>query len=137
MNMIQKVTHVSLLVSDQQEALTWYTEKLGWVVKSNEPFPDDAQNRWITVAPAGQTEIEVVLQPPHWGPGGDAASRAELVGKSPGFVLVTDDCQGDYETLSAKGVEFPSPPMQMPWGHSAVFVDLYGHAHNLLQPATG
>ena len=130
---MERITHVSLLVRDQQEALDWYTEKLGWVVKANDPFPGDESNRWITVAPPGQTEIEVVLQPPAWEPGGDAASRAAQVGKGPGFVITTDDCRGEIETLRSRGVQIVSEPEELPWGISAVFLDLYAYAHNLLQ----
>ncbi len=131
---MQKISHVSLLVADQQEALAWYTEKLGWVVKSNDPFPGEPENRWITVAPAGQTEMEVVLQPPDWGPGGDSEQRKELIGKAPGFVLVTNDCRGDCEAMAAKGVNVIDQPQEVPWGISALFVDLYGYVHNLLEP---
>jgi predicted enzyme related to lactoylglutathione lyase len=135
--MMQKISHVSLLVADQQEALDWYTQKLGWVMKSNDPFPGEPENRWITVAPAGQTEMEVVLQPPAWGPGGDENERRAQIGKAPGFVLVTDDCNGDCEAMVAKGVEVIDAPKELPWGISALFVDLYGYVHNLLQPFEG
>jgi catechol 2,3-dioxygenase-like lactoylglutathione lyase family enzyme len=131
---MEKITHVALIVADQQEALDWYTEKLGWVVKSDEPFPGGMPGRWITVAPAGQTEIEVVLQPPEWGPEGDIESRTAQIGKGQGFVIVTDDCRAEAKTLAGRGVQFVSEPEEMPWGVSAVFLDLYGHAHNLLQP---
>ena len=134
---MDKITHVSLMVGDQQEALDWYTEKLGWAVKANDPFPGDDSNRWITVAPSGQSEIEVVLQPPAWGPEGDVASRTAQVGKGQGFVIVTDDCRGEIETLRSRGVQIVSEPEEMPWGVSAIFLDLYGHAHNLLQPVMG
>ena len=134
--MIEKVTHVSLIVPDQREAKTYYTEILGFVVKSDDPFPDDPGNRWITVAPPGQMDVEIVLQPPAWGPEGDAASRTELIGKYPGFVLGTSDCRQDYEDLSAKGVYFISPPEDVPWGVSALFVDKYGYVHNLVEAGT-
>ena len=135
--MMQKISHVSLLVADQQEALDWYTQKLGWVVKSNDPFPGEPENRWITVAPAGQTEMEVVLQPPDWGPGGDVEERTAQIGKAPGFVLVTDDCRRDCEAMAAKGVNVIDVPKELPWGISALFVDLYGYVHNLLEPSAG
>ena len=133
---MQKVSHVSLMVRDQQEALDWYTEKLGWVVRSDAPFPGDEEARWVTVAPAGQTEIEIVLQPPQWGPAGNADERSAQIGNGPGFVIITDDCRGECEALTARGVQVIDPPSQMPWGVSALFVDLYGYVHNLLEPAT-
>lgn len=130
--MIKQITHVSLLVRDQQEALEWYTSKLGFEKRSDDPFPE-GEGRWITVAPADQSEVEVVLEPPEWGLDADVEAKLQLVGKTPGFVLMTEDCRGDHETLSGRGVKFVSPPEEMPWGISAVFEDLYGHQHNLLE----
>jgi hypothetical protein len=92
---------------------------------------------WITLSPPGQTDLEIVLQPPEWGPEGAAESRAALIGKSPGFVLGSTDCGKDYEALSAKGVQFISPPEDVPWGVSALFVDLYGYVHNLVETKMG
>ena len=57
-----------------------------------------------------------------------------MIGKTPGFVLETMDCRQDYEELSARGVHFVDPPMEMPWGISALFVDLYGYVHNQVEP---
>lgn len=131
--MIKKVSRISLLVRDQQEALRWYTEKLDFEKRADTPFPG-GETRWITIAPKGQTGLEIVLQPPQWGLGDDALNqRGELIGKCPGWVLETDDCRGDYERFRARGVEFLGPPEELPWGISAVFVDLYGTQHNLLQ----
>lgn len=134
---MKKVTHVTLMVADQQEAKDWYTEKLGWRVVADMPFPGDDSNRWVTIAPPDQTEVEVVLQPPAWGPEGDAESRAALIGKAPGFVIATEDCRAEVERLRSRGVQIMMEPMEEPWGISAMILDLYGHAHNLLQPASG
>jgi predicted enzyme related to lactoylglutathione lyase len=57
-----------------------------------------------------------------------------MVGKAPGWVITTDDCRQDYEAFKSRGVKFVSPPEELPWGISAVFEDLYGHQHNLLEP---
>jgi len=130
--MITKVTHISLLVRDQQEALTWYTEKLGFVKRADDPFPE-GEGRWITIAPQGQNEVQIVLEPPEWGLG-DAETKLRMVGKMPGWVLHTDDCRRDYEEFKSRGVNFTSPPEELPWGISAVFEDLYGAQHNLLEP---
>jgi len=135
--MINKITHVPLLVKDQEEALAWYTEKLGFEIRANDPFPNNPEYRWITIAPPGQTEVEFLLQPPEWGTEGDPESRAGMVGKTPGFVLQSTDCHKDYETLTAKGVQFISPPEDLPWGVSALFADLYGYVHNLLEIKMG
>lgn len=129
--MITQVTHVSLLVKDQEEALSWYTEKLGFEKRSDDPFPE-GEGRWITIAPEGQ-DLEVVLEPPEWGMG-DPDAKLQMVGKQPGWVIATDDCRGDYETFKSRGVKFVSPPEELPWGISAVLEDLYGTQHNLLEP---
>jgi uncharacterized glyoxalase superfamily protein PhnB len=128
-----KVTHVYLLVPDQQDAVKYYTEMLGFEVKADEPFPNTTEHRWITVAPPDQEELQIVLQPPEWGSDGDAASRSELIGKYPGFVIHTDNCRRDYEAMKARGVEFTGPIEEMPWGISAMIVDKYGYSHNLLE----
>ena len=130
--MIRKVTHVPLLVKNQDEALKWFTEKLGFVVRSDLPFPG-GEGRWLTIAPSDQQDLEIVLQPPEWGLGDDE-SRKEVIGRTPGWVIATDDCRGDYELFQSRGVKFRSPPEDLPWGVSAVFEDLYGNSHNLLQP---
>lgn len=132
---MNKITHVSLLVADQQEALDWYTEKLGWKVVADMPFPGGGEGRWLSVAPPGQSEIEVVLELPEWTMSDDVEERRALIGKGPGFVIATDDCRAETETLRSRGVQIVSEPEEMPWGVSMVFVDPYGHAHNLLQPA--
>lgn len=129
--MITKVTHVSLLVRDQEEALEWYTEKLGFEKRADDPFPE-GEGRWITIAPKSQPDLEIVLEPPDWGLG-DAEVKLQMVGKTPGWVIATDDCRGDYETFKSRGVKFVSPPEELPWGISAVLEDLYGNQHNLLE----
>ena len=132
--MINMVTHVSLMVRDQEEAKEWYTSKLGFRVTNDQPFPDGS-GRWLTIAPPNQQELEIVLQPTTWGTDGSTTAESTAwIEKQPGWVLTTDDCQGDYERLTAQGVTFTTPPETMPWGVSAVFIDLHGVSHNLLQP---
>jgi predicted enzyme related to lactoylglutathione lyase len=89
------------------------------------------------VAPPGQTDLQIILQPPEWGPAGNTESRAQLIGKSPVFVLGSTDCRKDHEELTAKGVQFISPPEDVPWGVSAVFVGVYGYVHNLVETRMG
>jgi len=134
--MIKQVALVSLIVEDQEEALQWYMAKLDFEKRADEPFPGGG-GRWLTIAPKEQQEVEIVLQPPEWGLGDEVAERKALLGKMPGWVLISDDCQQDYETFKARGVTFVSPPEELPWGISAVFEDLYGYQHNLLEPRSG
>jgi catechol 2,3-dioxygenase-like lactoylglutathione lyase family enzyme len=121
--MMKKFSHVTVLVKDQDEALRWYTEKLGFTKKQDEAFGPGV--RWLTVAVPGD-ELEVVLQKPD-------DERLPLVGKGTPWVIDTDDCRADYDRLRTQGVEFPNPPSEMPWGTSAVFRDLYGNTFNLVQ----
>jgi hypothetical protein len=79
--------------------------------------------RWLTVAPAQQVDVEFLLA--SWFP--------DLVGKNATWVLSTRDCQGGYEELRAKGVEFSQKPEMRPWGIEAIFTDLCGNKYALVQ----
>lgn len=131
--MITRVARVTILVSDQDEALRFYTEKLGFEKRADMPM---GATRWLTVAPAGQRELEIVLQQPDPAFHGEDGARQmlERVGQSTTWVLATDDCQGDYERLSGLGVRFTSPPQRQMYGLEAVLLDLYGNSYSLLQP---
>ena len=115
-----KVSTVTIAVQDQDEALTWFTEMLGF-----EKRMDQRGNgfRWLTVAPPQQAEVEFLLA--SWFP--------DRVGKNATWVLSTRDCQGGYEELKSRGVEFTQSPQPRPWGIEAVFVDLYGNQYALVQ----
>ncbi len=121
-------------VKDQDEALRWYTEKLGF-----EKRQDDASTipgfRWLTVAPKGQSEPEIVLGRPDPQMMGEAGAEEAIrqIGSNPTWVLDTDDCRTAYRELSSRGVKFTSPPEEAPWGVSAVFVDLYGNSYNIVE----
>lgn len=133
--MITHLARVTIAVRDQDEALAFYTETLGFRKLSDVEFGPGM--RWLTVAPQRQTELEIVVQQPHPEMHGDERARelAASVGKSPTWVLATDDCQGDYAALIARGVTFTAPPTEQPYGLEAVFVDLYGNSFSLLEQA--
>ena len=120
MQAFDKVSTIPIAVADQDEAFTWFTQILGF-----EKRMDQSANgfRWLTVAPPQQAEVEFLLA--SWFP--------DLVGKNPTWVLSTRDCQGGYEDLKAKGVQFMQEPQAKPWGIEAVFVDLYGNKYALVQ----
>ena len=130
--MITRITHVTLLVRDQDEALRFYTEKLGFEVATDMSMPDCGM-RWLTVRPKGQTGLELTLMP------ADTPEKQAAVGKQAGghllFVVATDDCQKEYERLKAAGVKVAAPPKEQPWGIETQFEDLYGNGFDLLQPA--
>ncbi len=132
--MITHLARVTILVRDQDEALRFYTEKLGFQKRADVPM---GATRWLTVAPSGQRELEIVLQQPDPAFHGEERARQmlERIGQSTTWVLATDDCQGDYERLSALGVRFASPPQRQMYGTEAVLLDLYGNSFSLLQAA--
>lgn len=120
MQAIDKVATVTIAVEDQDEALTWFTQMLGF-----EKRMDQNGNglRWVTVAPPQQSEVEFLLA--SWFP--------DRVGRNATWVLSTRDCQGGYDELKEKGVEFIQKPEARPWGIEAIFLDLYGNKYALVQ----
>jgi catechol 2,3-dioxygenase-like lactoylglutathione lyase family enzyme len=120
MQAIDKVSTVTIAVKDQDEALNWFTERLGFEKRMD---VQSASFRWLTVAPPQQAEVEFLLA--SWFP--------ELVGRNATWVISTRDCQGGYEQLSENGVEFSQKPEMKPYGIEAVFADLYGNKYALVQ----
>jgi predicted enzyme related to lactoylglutathione lyase len=133
--MITHLARVTIIVRDQEEALRFYTETLGFEKRADVSI--GPVTRWLTVAPSEQHELEIVLQQPDPAFHGErrASEMLASVGKSPTWVLNTTDCQGDYGRLVERGVTFTSPPTEQPYGLEAVFLDLYGNSYSLLQPA--
>lgn len=133
--MITHLARVTLVVHDQEEALRFYTETLGFEKRADVQFGPGA--RWLTVAPPQQHELEIVLQQPSAAMHGQERAEELLagIGKSPTWVLNTTDCHGDYARLLEHDVRFVSPPTEQPYGVEAVFLDLYGNSYSLLQPA--
>jgi catechol 2,3-dioxygenase-like lactoylglutathione lyase family enzyme len=127
--MIVRVAVVTILVADQEDALAFYTEKLGFQKHSDEWFGEAL--RWLTVAPPGQPELQIYLALPF------SEDQQACVGKNPTWSFATDDCQEDYERMKAAGVVFTQPPIARPWGVEAVFRDLYGNTFSLNQPPEG
>ena len=133
-----RIANAQLWVHDQDEALAFYTQKLGWVVRSDVTVPELGNFRWLTVAPPGQEDVGVVLMAIPGAPVMDEDTQAEvraLMGK--GFAgtvfLTTDDCQASYEELKARGVEFTETPEQRPYGIDSGFRDPSGNAIRLTQ----
>ena len=118
---IDRIVCITVAVRDQDEALEWFTSKLGFRKRTDMPGPGI---RFLTVSPANQPELQVILA--SWFP--------DLIGKNPTAVLNTEDCRATYADLKARGVEFTEPPQTRPFGLQAVFKDLYGNSYALLQP---
>ena len=133
--MIQRLSVASVYVLDQDRAGTFYTEKLGFEVRTDATM---GAFRWLTVGPKGQPDLEIVLMPIQPGPMLDEArarSLRELVSQSTfGFgAFATDDCRATYEQLKARGVEFRGPPEERPYSIEAVLKDDSGNWFALVQ----
>lgn len=133
--MIQKLSHATIFCHNQEEAWRFYTEKLGFEVREDVKMGDF---RWLTVAPKGQPDFELVLMElkPH--PMMDEATTEQLRGLvrkgvvGPG-VLQTADCRATYRELVAKGVEFLGEPAERPYGIEAMMKDNSGNIFSLVQ----
>jgi predicted enzyme related to lactoylglutathione lyase len=133
-----KVSTAQVWVHDQDEALAFYTQKLGWEVRADVTLPELGDFRWLTVGPPNQEEIAVVLMAIPGPPVMDEATAAQvrdLMGK--GFAgaifLSTDDVQRDYEELKSRGVEFTEAPEERPYGIDSGFRDPSGNSFRLTQ----
>jgi predicted enzyme related to lactoylglutathione lyase len=125
-------------VHDQDVALEFYTNKLGMEVRQDVTMAELGDFRWLTVGPAGQDDVSIVLMAIPGPPVMDAATAEqvrELMGKgfATAIFLVTDDCQKAYEELAARGVEFTETPEQRPYGIDAGFRDPSGNSFRLTQ----
>jgi catechol 2,3-dioxygenase-like lactoylglutathione lyase family enzyme len=133
-----RIAYALLWVHDQDEALAFYTEKLGWEVRADVTLPEVGTFRWLTVGPTGQPDVAVVLNaiPPTPVMDPDTAEQLRnLMAKGlAGTVLLTsDDVQASYEFLTARGVEFVEPPEEHPYGIDSAFRDPSGNLVRLMQ----
>jgi predicted enzyme related to lactoylglutathione lyase len=133
-----KIANAQLWVHDQDESLAFYTQKLGWEVRADVTLPELGNFRWLTVGPAGQPDVAVALMAIPGPPVMDEET-AEQVRRlmAKGFAgtvfLTTDDCQGSYEELKGRGVEFTEPPEDRPYGIDSGFRDPSGNSIRLTQ----
>jgi predicted enzyme related to lactoylglutathione lyase len=126
-----KLIRVTLRVCDQQEALQFYTEKLGFVKSAD--FPYGQGQRWITVAPSAGTDVQIVLQPPDWFSGEERAQHLLFAGHNPTLVFQVEDCHATHERLQRNGVQFPLPPTEHAYGIEADAIDMDGNTLVFLQ----
>src|SRR5439155_22328062 len=123
---------------DQDEALAFYTQKLGMEVRSDVTLPEMGNFRWLTVSPADQSDVAIVLMaipgPPVMD--GEAAEQVRSL-MAKGFAgtifLTTEDCQPAYEQLKGRGVEFVEQPEERPYGIDSAFRDPSGDRIRLTQ----
>ncbi len=135
--MMIKIANAQFWVHDQDEALAFYTQRLGWEVRSDVTMPEWTF-RWLVVGPPGQDAVGLVLMSVPTPPMFDAdtiAALADLVAKGAGgtLFLETDDCQAAYDDLSARGVVFNDPPTPQPYGIDTSFRDPSGNNIRLTQ----
>jgi len=139
-----KIANAQLWVHDQDEALAFYTEKVGFEVQADVTMPEMGDFRWLTVGPVGQEDVSITLMAIPGPPVMDSETaeqvRAVMAKGFAGTVfLTTDDCQASYEELKGRGVEFTETPEERPYGIDAGFRDPSGNSIRLTQvqiPAT-
>ncbi len=135
-----RIASAQLWVHDQDEALEFWTKKVGLEVRSDVTMAEMGDFRWLTVGPPGQEDVSIVLMAVPGPPMIDAGTQDEIRNlTAKGFTgtvfLTTDDCQASYEELSSRGVEFTETPEQRPYGIDAGFRDPSGNSIRLTQLA--
>jgi uncharacterized glyoxalase superfamily protein PhnB len=133
-----RISTAQLWVHDQDEALDFYTQKVGFEVRADVTLPEMGDFRWLTVGPAGQPDIAIVLMAVPGPPVMDEATAQQVRDlAAKGFAgtvfLTTDDVHASYEQLRARGVEFTEPPEERPYGIDSGFRDPSGNSIRLTQ----
>lgn len=128
--MNQKLVAVALLVRDYDEAIAFFTRRLGFRLLEDEPR--GPQKRWVRIAPPGDHETGLLLAR------AATPEQVEAVGNQSGgrvmFFLHTDDFDRDYESMKSNGIEFTEDPRNEEYGRVVVFRDLYGNKWDLIEP---
>jgi predicted enzyme related to lactoylglutathione lyase len=135
---MKQIANAQLWVHDQEEALAFYTEKLGMEVRADVTLPEMGNFRWLAVSPAGQPEVSIVLMAIPGPPMMDNATTGQIESlMAKGFAgtvfLTTEDCRATYEELTARGVEFHEAPEERPYGIDSGFRDPSGNSIRLTQ----
>jgi catechol 2,3-dioxygenase-like lactoylglutathione lyase family enzyme len=133
-----KLSNAQLWVHDQDEALDFYTKKLGMEVRSDVTVPELGNFRWLTVGPANQPDFAITLMAIPGPPVMDAETADQVrdlmaKGFAGAIFLTTDDVHADYEELKARGVEFSEEPEERPYGIDSGFHDPSGNTFRLTQ----
>ena len=133
-----RIANAQVWVHDQDEALAFYTLKLGMEVRADVTLPEMGDFRWLTVGPAGQPDVAIVLMAIPGPPVMDVETADQVRSlMAKGFAgtifLTTDDCQAAYEELKGRGVEFVEQPEERPYGIDSSFRDPSGNSIRLTQ----
>lgn len=128
--MAQRIAMIAILVREYDEAIRFYTDKLGFELLEDTDFGKG--KRWVRIAPPGEGSAEFLLAR------AVDAEQSSRVGNQTGgrvfLFLETDDIERDYRLMSDRGMEFMEPPRAEPYGKVAVFLDLYGNKADLIEP---
>jgi catechol 2,3-dioxygenase-like lactoylglutathione lyase family enzyme len=132
-----KLTHVQVWVHDQDEALAFYTDKLGMELREDVTVPELGNFRWLSVRVPGQ-DVSITLMAIPGPPVFDEETRESIhkllaTGASGGLFFATDDAQKSYDELKNRGVEFTQEPTEQPYGIDAGFRDVSGNHFRMAQ----
>ena len=135
--MLKQLTHAQVWVDDQDEALAFYTEKLGLELREDVTMAEMGDFRWLSVGVPGQ-DVSITLMAVPGPPVFDEETRKQILellakGAASGLFFSTDDCQASYEELKKRGVEFAQEPTEQPYGIDAGFRDPSGNHFRIAQ----
>jgi catechol 2,3-dioxygenase-like lactoylglutathione lyase family enzyme len=135
--MLNQLANVQVWVNDQDEALAFYTDKLGFEVREDVTVPEMGNFRWLSVGVPGQ-DVAIVLMAVPGAPVFDDETRQQILdllakGASGGLFFTTEDCRASYEELAARGVEFSQEPTEQPYGVDAGFRDPSGNQFRMVE----
>ena len=135
--MLNQLANVQVWVNDQEEALAFYTEKLGFEVREDVTVPELGNFRWLSVGVPGQ-DVAIVLMAVPGAPVFDDETRQQILdllakGASGGLFFTTEDCRTSYEELASRGVEFTQEPTEQPYGVDAGFRDPSGNQFRMVE----
>jgi len=138
--MLKQLTNVQVWVNDQDEALAFYTEKLGLELRDDVTVPELGNFRWLTVGVPGQPDVAITLMAVPGPPVFDAETREQIMalmakGAASRLFFATADCRASYEELKSRGVEFTEEPTERPYGVDAAFRDPSGNNVRIVQSA--
>jgi len=138
--MLKQLANVQVWVHDQDEALAFYTEKLGLELREDVTVPEMGNFRWLSVGVPGQDDVAIVLMAVPGPPVFEEETRAQIhallaKGASGGLFFTTDDVRGTYEELKGRGVEFTQEPTEQPYGLDAGLRDPSGNHFRMIQRA--
>jgi predicted enzyme related to lactoylglutathione lyase len=135
--MLKQLNYVQVWVHDQDEALAFYTDKLGLELREDVTVPEMGNFRWLSVGVPGQ-EVGITLMAVPGPPVFEQETRDQIMalmakGASSGLFFNTDDCRASYEELKGRGVEFQQEPTEQPYGIDAGFRDPSGNHMRMVQ----